>query len=163
MRDEIHCTPDRFWQLFVDGDFQRRMYAELGFPKWEIVEEKDDADAFVRVVKAVPKMDGPAAVVKLLGDRFGYTEEGRFDKASRTFRSVFRGSVMADKSRTELTITCEPKGADRCVRVIDALVEARVIGLGGMLEKQSEKWLREGWGRSADLLNAALANARPFR
>jgi hypothetical protein len=70
---------------------------------------------------------------------------------------VFRGSFMPDRTRTELTITCTPKGPDKCVRVIDALIEARMFGIGAMMEKQSEKWLRDAWQKSAEATNAALA------
>jgi hypothetical protein len=162
MRHEINCDQERFWKLFLDGSMQRRVVDELGFRKWEIVEEKDDEKEFVRIVKAIPNVEGPAAslLLKVLGDQFSYVEEGRFDKASKTFFAVFKASNGPGRSRNELTITAEPNGSDKCTRVIQALVVAEVFGIGRVIERQAEKRLREAWAKSADIFNAAIAEGK---
>ncbi|MDF2697377.1 MAG: uncharacterized protein K0S65_5760, partial [Labilithrix sp.] len=81
MRHDIECSSDRFWELFFDNELQKRIYTELGFPRWDVVDVKETDTEIVRIVKAIPKLDAPGPVAKLLGANFGYTEEGRFDRA----------------------------------------------------------------------------------
>ncbi len=157
MTQEIDCNVDRFWELFFDQDLQRHIFAELHFPKWEILEQKESENEIRRVVSAIPKLDAPAAVTKVLGQGFGYREEGRFDKASKIYKFVITPTTLADKLRNEGTVRCEPKGDNRCVRVVEVLAEAKIFGIGGMIEKMTEKSTRDGWTKSADMFNAHLA------
>ena len=154
MRHDIDCSPDRFWELFFDNDLQKRIFDELGFPKWEVVETKETDAEIVRIVKAVPKLDAPAPVAKLLGSNFGYTEEGRFDRASKVFRFVIKPTTLAEKLRNEGSVRVEPKPDGTCTRVVDVIAEAKIFGVGGMMEKMTEKSFRDGWGKSADVFNA---------
>jgi len=156
MRNEIDCTPEKFWELFFDTELQKKIFAELQFPKWEVVESKDTDKEIVRIVKAIPKLDAPAAVTKVLGAGFGYTEEGRFDKASKVYKFVITPTTLANKLRNEGTVKCEPKGDGKCMRIVDVLAEAKILGLGGMIEKMTEKSTRDGWEKSAVMFNDIL-------
>ena len=156
MRHEIDCTPERFWKLFFDAELQKKIFAELHFPKWEVVEQKDSEEEIVRIVKAIPKLDAPAAVTKVLGSGFGYTEEGRFDKTSKVYRFVIKPTTLGEKLKNEGTVQCEAKGEGKCTRIVDVLAEAKIFGLGGMIEKMTEKSTRDGWNKSAELFNAHL-------
>jgi hypothetical protein len=158
MRDEINCTPERFWELFWDAELQKRIFLEeLGFPKWEVVSHEDRDSEIVRVVKAVPKLDAPAAVTKVLGSGFGYTEEGRYDKATKTYRFAIKPSTLADKLKNEGTVKCEAKGDAKCTRIVEVLAEAKIMMIGGMIEKMTEKSTRDGWAMSARIFNKILA------
>ena len=155
MRHDIDCDVDRFWKLFFDREMSTKLFQHLEFPKWEILEQRDDDKEIVRITKATPKLDVPGPVRKVLGDGFGYTEEGWFDKASRTFRFVIKPSALEGKLKNEGTVRCEPSGKDgqKCTRIVDVTVAAKVFGIGGMIESMTEKSTRDGWGRSATFLN----------
>ncbi len=159
MKHEMDCTPSMFWQTFFDNELQKEIFKALDFPKWEIVEFKDSETETVRIVNAIPKFDVPGPVAKLLGPGFGYREEGRFDKATKIYKFVIKPTQMADKLKNEGTVRCEPKGEDKCIRVVDITVEAKVFGIGGMIEKMTEKGNRDGWEKSAVLINAHLKKA----
>lgn len=159
MRHDIDCTPEKFWELFFDNELQKRVFAALAFPKWEVVDMKETDKEIVRIVKAVPKLDAPGPVVKILGAGFGYTEEGRFDRATKLYRFVIKPSTLADKLKNEGTVKVEAKGDAKCTRIVDVVAEAKIFGVGGMIEKMTEKSTREGWGKSAELFNAELAKA----
>jgi hypothetical protein len=158
MRDEMDGSAERFWELFWDAELQKRIFLkELGFPKWEVVSHEDRDNEIVRVVKAVPKLDAPAAVTKVLGSGFGYTEEGRFDKANQIYKFTIKPSTLADKLRNEGTVKVEPKGDTKCVRVVEIVAEAKIMMVGGMIEKMTEKSTRDGWAMSARIMNQILA------
>src|SRR5690349_16769188 len=134
MKHELECDCERFWKLFFDVEFNEALYKALEFPEWKLLETKETDTEIVRKVKARPKMDAPAAVVKLLGSSFGYDEVGTFDKAKKTVKFVIKTNAMTDKLRNEGTVQCEPRGEGKSLRVVEIIAEAKVFGVGGMIE-----------------------------
>jgi Protein of unknown function (DUF2505) len=153
MRHEIECSPERFWELFFDDALQKRIYSELGFPRWDVIEVKQTETEIQRTVKAIPKLDAPGPIAKLLGANFGYTENGRFDRASKVYRFVITPSALADKLRNEGSVKVEPHGSG-CVRIVEITAEAKIFGVGGAIEKLTEKSHREAWEKSARIYSA---------
>ncbi|MBX3208350.1 MAG: DUF2505 domain-containing protein [Labilithrix sp.] len=153
MRHDLDCTPERFWELFFDNELQKRIFADLGFPKWEVVEMKETEAEVVRIVRAIPKLDAPGPVAKLLGSGFGYTEEGRFDRATKVYRFAIKPSTLADKLKNEGSVKVEPAGDGKCTRIVEIVAEAKIFGVGGMIEKMTEKSHRDGWEKSARVFN----------
>lgn len=153
MTHELDCDTERFWKIFFDRDFNKKLFEHLAFPKWEIVEQREDDKEIVRIIKAVPKLEAPAPVAKVLGPGFGYTETGRFDRATKKFEFVIRPTALADKLKNEGKVRCEPLGDKRCKRIVDVVAEAKIFGIGGMIEKMTEKSFRDGWGGSATFIN----------
>jgi hypothetical protein len=163
MTHELDCDCARFWELFFDREFSAKMFEALGFPKWEIVEQRDEEHEIFRVVRATPKLEAPGPVAKLLGPGFSYTEEGRFDRTEKVFRFAIKPSVLEGKLRNEGTVRCEelrPGPDGKCRRIVDVVVEAKVFGVGGMLESTTEKSFRKGWGEGADFINRWLDDQR---
>jgi hypothetical protein len=153
MRHDLDCDCDTFWRLFFEKDFNEQLYKALQFPEWKLLDTKETDKEIIRTVKAMPKMDAPAAVVKLLGSSFGYDEEGRFDKATKTHKFIIKPNVMTEKLRNEGSVKCEPRGEGKSTRVVEIIAEAKVFGLGGMIESSFEKSFRTGWQQSADFIN----------
>lgn len=156
MTHDIDCDPERFWKIFFDTQFNEKLFKSLEFTEWNVVKLTEDENSIVRIVKAVPKMDLPGPVAKLVGSGFGYDEEGRFDRATKTFKYVVKASTMAEKLRHEGVVRCEDLGNGKCRRVADIIAEAKIFGIGGMFESALEKGYRIGWQKSADFINAYL-------
>ena len=51
----------------------------------------------------------------------------------------------------------EKIGDDKVRRIVELVIEAKVFGIGGMLESTTEKQLRDGWDDSAVFMNKWLA------
>lgn len=153
MRHDLDCDCDTFWRLFFEKDFNEQLFKALEFPEWKLIDTKETDKEIIRNVKAIPKMDAPAAVAKLLGSKFGYDEEGRFDKATKTHKFIIRPNVMTEKLRNEGTVKCEPRGEGKSTRIVEIIAEAKVFGLSGMIESSFEKSFRTGWQQSADFIN----------
>ena len=153
---EIQCTPERFWEVFFDPEFNRSLYLDgLRFTDFTIVEQTPGPD-IRRKVKGSPKIVLPGPIAKLIGDKFGYEEEGAFDAARGRWRWKMRPSPMGDKMRMEGELRVEPAGPGRCKRIAEIECEAKVFGLGGMIEATSEKETRGGWEGSAAYMNKWL-------
>jgi hypothetical protein len=99
----------------------------------------------------------PSAVQKMLGGSFSYLEEGTFDRATKVFRWKSTPSALAEKVKTGGTVRAEPAGPGQVRRICDFQYEAKIFGIGGVVESVIEKGLRGGWNKSADFLNGWLA------
>ena len=155
---EINCSAEKFWKLFFDKEFNDKLYREaLGFPKYEVLKHEETDRQITHKVHGQPKMNLPGPVAKLVGSNFAYTEEGTFDKATSIWRWKMTPSALADKMRNEGSLRVEPIGDDKVRRIADILIEAKIFGIGGLVESSAEKQLREGWDDSAKFLNKYIA------
>ena len=158
-RHLIHCDEKTFWKLFFSREVNTRMYAEvLKFPAFSIVEEHEDDRVLVRKAVGRPRVHAlPEAVQKMLGSSFQYVEDSTFDKAARTWRWKMTPSHMPDRLTNEGVLSIEPAGQGRITRVADVRIEAKIFGIGRILEGIAEKELRAGWDESAAFLNKWVA------
>lgn len=158
-RHLIHCDEATFWRLFFSREVNARMYAEvLKFPAFSIVEESEDELSLRRKAVGRPRVHAlPEAVQAMLGSSFQYVEDSVFEKASRNWRWTMTPSHMPDRLRNEGVLWIEPAGEGRITRVADGRIEAKIFGIGKLLEGMVEKEIRAGWDESAAFLNAWLA------
>lgn len=155
---EFDCTPEAFWKLFLDKDFNTALYLDvLGFPEFRIIEQTETDTQATRKVVGQPKMNMPAPVMKLLGSGFRYTEEGKLDKKAGLWSWKMTPSTLADKLRNDGSFRVEAAGDRRCRRVTEIVIEAKIFGVGGMVESNTEKTMRDGWDRSAVFMNKWIA------
>jgi hypothetical protein len=158
---EINCDPESFWKLFFDDAFNKALYTgELGFSKFEVIESKDSPTQLVRKVSAVPKVDLPGPIAKLFGPGFGYVEDGTLDKSAKRWRWTMTTSTMSDKLKQSGELRVEPSGEGKCRRIADIQGEAKVFGLGGLIESTIEKELRAGWDKSAAFMNKWIQDGK---
>lgn len=153
----INCTPERFWEIFFDKEFNHWLYLDgMHFTKYETVRQSAGPD-IERVVRGEPKVDLPRPVRKILGDNFGYEETGNFDAATKMWRWKMRPGTMADKMRMEGTVRIEDAGSGKCRRIAEITIEAKIFGIGKMIEKTTEKEMTTGWNDSASLMNSWIS------
>ena len=58
------------------------------------------------------------------------------------------------------SVRVEAVGDDKVRRVADLFIEAKIFGLGGLIESSAEKQLRDGWDQSAVFMNKYIASAK---
>ncbi|MFO0552449.1 MAG: DUF2505 domain-containing protein [Polyangiaceae bacterium] len=156
---DIDCNEATFWEIFFDKTFNEKLYREdLEFPEFTILEQKETDTEIRRKTKGRPKLKNiPGPVAKILGDSFGYTEEGSMDRKAKVWKWKLTPTTMADKMKQEGKLHLEPIGDNKVRRHVEMLIEARVFGIGGMLESTAEKQLRDGWESSAKFMNKWIA------
>jgi hypothetical protein len=151
---EIHCDVDTFWKTFLDNEFNTALYTgALGFPDWKVIEQKETDTQITRKVSAQPKMEVPGALQKIIGSGLRYVEEASMTKSEGIWRWKLTPSTLADKLFTSGTVRAERISDTKCRRVAEMQVEAKIFGLGGLIESTTEKQLREGWDKSAAFMN----------
>ncbi len=158
---EINCDPETFWKIFFDKTFNETLFRDhLQFPKFEITDYRENDNEIIRKVHGQPKVDMPGPVAKLMGSGFSYTEEGRLDRKNKLWTWKMTPSTLADKMRNEGSMRIEAAGPGKVRRVADIIIEAKVFGLGGVIEGAAEKNLRDGWDKSATFMNQWIASGK---
>ncbi len=144
---ELPCTPDTFWSTFLDESYVRNLYVdELEYHAFDVLELTDTS----RKLRIAPNMRLPAPVAKLIGDSFVYEEHGTLDRANNewTWRMVQPANLDSKrKPRKDAVIMrgttrIEPSGADDCRRTDTSSVEAKIFGLGSLIESTIDKELQ---------------------
>lgn len=156
---DIAGTVDEHWAAFFDPAFERAIVAALQFRTYEVVSREDTDTEIRQQTRAVPRLAAAAAVAKLFGARFGYVEEGTFDRATRVWRVRTIPDTFSDRMAADMVMRVEAAGA-ASLRTLEFRIEARVRGIGGLVESSFENSLRSGWRDSAAFLNAWLRQQR---
>lgn len=161
----LPCSPDAFWQLFLDEKYMRALFMEaLEFKDFSVLELSDAG----RKIRAVPKLKLPAVIDKLVGDTFAYEEHGTLDRAKNlwTWRMVQpakldpKSKPKKDMVSTRGTIRIEPTGDGQCRRTDEVVIEAHIFGLGGVIESTVEKEVRASWAKEFAFLRKWLTQPR---
>jgi len=143
----LPCTPDTFWESFLNEAYLRALYLdELEARAFDVLEIGDAS----RKLRIVPKMKLPAPVAKLIGESFAYEEHGTLDRATNewTWRMVQPANLDPKRKPRKDAVTMhgtfriEPSGAGHCRRTDSFTVEAKIFGLGGLIESTIEKELK---------------------
>jgi hypothetical protein len=146
----MDCDADGFWKLFFDREFNQKLYKEgLGFKSYDILDMTETS----RRTKGVPAMKLPGPVAKLLGDSFGYEENGTLDKASGIYRWKMTPNTMVDKLFTSGSVKIESAGEGKVKRTSEASIEAKMFGVGGLLEGTAESEMRASWEKETAFMS----------
>ncbi len=151
---DIGASVDEHWRTFFDPAFERAIVAAMKFRHYEIVAHDDTATAIHRKTRAVPRLDAAATVARFFGSSFGYVEDGSFDKQAQIWRARTIPDTFSDRMHCDMVMELAPaETASTSRRTLRFHIEARVRGIGGMVESAFEKNLRTGWRDSAAFIN----------
>lgn len=151
------CDVETFWKTYLDETYTKKLLVEvLGFPKVEVLDRTETS----RKLRVVPKLALPAPVMKLVGDSFAYEDHGVLDRAANEWRYRVVPSALKDKLTTEGAVRVEPAGEGKCRRIDSVTIEARVFGLGSLIESSAEAEVKAGWAKEERFLREWLAGKR---
>jgi len=159
VRHTIDCPPDRFWSLYFDPDFTRRLHLEgLGSMSVDIISQDGSPDAgFERTMRYGQRPDAPGPVRKLFGDEFVSTEVGSFDPAAGVWSFVLTPGTMADKTTITGRMQLTDNGDGTSEQDFTLEAKVKIIGVGGIVEKFIERQARDSQNKAAAFVNANLA------
>jgi hypothetical protein len=154
MRHEIGCDPDTYWEKCVlSDDYNKSLFLEgLKFPRYRLLEQKDQGNTVFRKVEVEPLLVGlPGPVKKVIGDSLSYVEEGTYDRTTKRYRftSTPNGSLKG-KATTSGEMYCEKVGDKQCVRVSKLRVEVKVFMVGGLVEDRLVGDLKTSYAKAAE-------------
>jgi uncharacterized protein DUF2505 len=160
------CSAEVFWnQLFLDDEYNRKLFVdELHFSTWRVLRLEERGTELHRVIEATPPLGNlPAALERLLSDGLGYEEHGVLDRASQRYRLEVKPRSLASKLTILGELSTQPLSETSCRRIYVAKVEARVFGVGGMLEQRLLDDIEKSYNKSAVFTNRWIAERLPGR
>ncbi len=153
----LHCTPERFWSLYLDDVWQRQMLTEgLGFEAPEILERRETDSGLFRKMSARPKLVVSGAVARMISHTLGYTETGEYFEAEARFTLSHATNIFGDRLELGGHFRIEALGDDRCRRLGHLTIRSKVPVMGGLIEKSVEQNVHKGWDASAEFVNDYL-------
>jgi len=160
MEHVFECSQTTFWEkVFFDAEYNRRLfYDELHFTEWSELEQKHEGERVLRFVRAVPPTpDLPGPLKAALGNGAGYEERGVFERPKNRYDARVKPNSLGDRVGVELTFRTEPMGDQKCKRIVEATITARVMLVGGMLEQRMMTDLQRSYEKSAVFTNRFVA------
>ncbi|MFW2389881.1 MAG: DUF2505 family protein, partial [Polyangiales bacterium] len=111
----------------------------------------------------------PAPVAKLIGESFAFEEHGTLDRATNDWAwQMVQPANLDPKSKPRKdavtmhgTVRVEPSGDGQCRRTDSFTVEAKIFGLGGLIESSIEKELKNGRAKEYAFLARWLESQAP--
>ena len=156
---DFACDAGTFWdRLFFDDEYNRRLFLDaLRFPVWRVVSQAKTDAGVTRRIDIQPLVEHvPGPIKRLLGDRFGYSEQVTFDRASGRYRFTITPSVMPDKIRIEGQLYLAPAGPKKTRRVVETRVEVKVFAVGRMIEEKTIADMKASYEKAAAFTNEFL-------
>ncbi len=156
----FNCSQETFWsKVFLDEEYNRRLFLErLKFSQWRELERQEKDGKLHRVVEAAPPVgELPGPLKSVIGDNAGYQERGVLDHERHHYSVTVVPNRLADKISVRLEISTTADGPNRCRRLVQGSVNAKIFGVGGLLEKKMIADLDKSYTKSAEFTNAFLA------
>jgi hypothetical protein len=159
IQHEFDCSEATFWQAsFFDDEYNRRLYLEtLRFPVWRILEQNVTPQTMQRRIEIQPLVENlPAAMKRVVGERLGYIEEGRLDRAANRYRFRIVPFAAAEKTDISGEMWTEPLGPARVRRLVDFGIEVKVMIVGKLIEQKTIEDTRSTHDKIAAFLRSYL-------
>jgi len=158
VRHVFDVDVDTFWnEIFFDAEYNERLFSEaLGFI-YDLQElKKNDDGSYDRRVRTEPKTDAPAAVKKLVGDKFSYLEVGHFDPKTRRWTYEVTPSALPNKLHISGVFWAEPKGEKQLTRIVETDLGVKIFGVGRVIEAFIEKETKDSYAKAERFTNSWL-------
>ena len=155
------CSADVFWsKIFLDDEYNRKLFQdELHFESWRVSSSEQRGQEIHRVVEAVPRLgDLPAALKRLLSEGAAYQERGVVDRSAQRYRLEVTPRSLASKLSISGELFTTPLAERSCRRTYVARVEARVFGVGGMIEDRLLHDIERSYVKAAVFTNRWIAD-----
>ena len=149
---EIPLPADDFWGVIHAPHYETKCAEAIGLEAYEELDRREEPDVIYRKIRVETELPEPlASLVRRVAGNVapGYVEEQWRSRSKREVRWRITPKVMADRTRIEGVVRVEPKGAKRCLRILDGVVEVKVFGVGGLIERAGVAMVTDAYGKSA--------------
>lgn len=149
---EIPLSADQFWDVIHAPHYETRCAEAIGLEAYRELERREEVDTIYRKIRVETELPEPlASLVRRVAGNVApsYVEEQWRSRQRREVRWRITPQVMAERARIEGVVRVEPKGKDRCLRVLDGVVEVKIFGAGGLIERAGVALVTDAYAKSA--------------
>ena len=130
-----NITPDEFWAILLNADYDKALQPALGVKFRQELERKEDEKKIYRRIRMIPGFPVPAPVQKILSNvELEYLEESTFHKDRKVLDWSVQPNVLSDRVVAKGQVVVVAEGPN-VRRTINGEVTVNVFGVGGIVEK----------------------------
>lgn len=157
---DFDCSEETFWEVFLDNDYNRRMFLEhMKFARWDLIEFEQTEQSVRRVVEVEPNTGPlPGPVKKAIGESISYREEGVLDRLKNRYELRVIPPKLQDKMVISAAQWTRNLGEGRCQRTFEAQVQVKIFGIGSLIEKRIAADMAKGYEDGADFTRKFIAS-----
>jgi len=157
----INCGADKCAKLYSDPAFNEALYKQrFGYSAFTVA-SRTETDAQIACAYTGKNLSRTlAAPARAQTGDIAYKDSFVFDKAKQSGQAKLTPLASPEKFLLQASVSITPVGDSQVNLVREYLVEAKVFGIGGLLEGEFEKLLREEAEAGAALLNEWIAQGK---
>lgn len=158
VRHAFDCTPDEFWTIFWDPSYDQALQTKGGNEVVrELLADREEGGKRYLRYRFTPKKTLPPPIAALAKtDRLIYEQENVFDRASGLLTWKVHPAIVPEKVTAEGTFRVVPKGAG-CERVVEGLIEVRVMFIGGRIEEAIVNDVKNAYDVATSVMQGLIA------
>ncbi len=158
MTEIYRCTPQAYVEAYFDPvGRQKREVDGLGGLSWTVVSNTQDQGERRLIADFTQRLDAPGPIRKLIGETTAFQEESWWREGSDVIDIVIRPQKMAKKLsiQGQYRVQGLEDGTSRVTFELE--VQARIFGIGGLVEKMALKEAPDTFAKDAQYFNEHLA------
>jgi hypothetical protein len=136
--DEFATTPQRYWEVFFDEEYNRGLFAALKVGR-EVLELRREGEGEAlevwRKLRLTPQREVPAALQRFIKGAIAYVEDNHFRARTNAMSVVTTPSLLAESIITRGTYRLEVAGPRAVRRIWDGEVTVKIPLVGSKAEK----------------------------
>jgi hypothetical protein len=153
--EELSGVPADFWAMLLDPEYIRAFNATADISA-EVTRFEQQGARVLREVRYRSQKPVPALLRPFMPDGIGYVERGTFDRLAGRYEHRLQPTPLGERCELCATITLEPTGSERFLRVYEGTVSVRVPILGARLEREALVALDKPQPRGSEVTRAWL-------
>lgn len=143
---------ERFWEILHEPLYEARVAEAAGLEAYQEVERREEPEAVYRRLRVEADLPEPlhSLLRRIAGvDSASYVEEQWRSRSRMEVRWRMTPGVLADRIRVEGVVRVEPRGATHCTRILEGVVEVKVLGVGGLVERAAVSMVTDAYAKGA--------------
>ncbi len=139
---ELAGSPQDFWAMLLDPEYVRAFNATAGITP-EIVRFERHGERLERDIRYRSQKPVPALLRPFMPDGIGYLEYAVFHEREGRYEHRLTPVPLGKRLELVASLTLEPRGPERFLRVYEGTVSVHVPVLGARLEREALNVLAE--------------------
>ena len=148
---ELPCTPERFWEIYWDVSFQKKLAQVVGLKEHIVLSNEDSGTCRTASVFISPEREFPSVVRRVVKNATAaFIEDRRWVKAESCVHWNVRPQALEGRTQCQgtLRVTSTPTG---CQRELKGEITIRLMGVGALIERLVARNVTESLNASAKI------------
>ena len=152
----FRCPVEKYFEEYFNPEGRHRRVVGAGGVSFTAKEVRREAPEWTMRAELVEKLNAPAAIRKLFGETNRFEEESRWVVGTRMIEVKVRPDRMRDKLSIQMRYQMESLADGTCRVTLEMDIQARIFGIGGLVEKMAAKEMPHAFSKDAAFFNAHL-------